>query len=113
MTTLVDMHWGYFLGLSGVLGLDRNQVTDMAEALPDEAGSVLITWWALADQEAPVMGEDMGEHLRLDESPEQWTGSIRLSAQQMAELRPQLGTLATQDDADYFDAGEPDEDGLP
>jgi hypothetical protein len=113
MTTLLQMHWGYFLGLSGMLGLDRNQVTDMAEALPGRDGSVLITWWALADQDAPVMGENMGEHLRLVESPAQWTGTIRLTAQQVAELRPRLGTLATQGDADYFDAGEVDEDGLP
>jgi hypothetical protein len=110
LTTLGHMLWGYYLGLSGELGLNREQVTDMDESPPDEDGDVLITWWALADQSAPGLGQEIGKHARLAGTPEQWTGFIKLSAADMGELRPRLGEMPTQEDADYFDAGEPDDE---
>jgi hypothetical protein len=113
LTTLAEMLWGYYLGLSGQLGLDRNQVTDMDETPPDESGDVLITWWALADQGPPSLGLEIGPHQQLAGSPVQWTGRVKLNASEIGGLRPSLGPIPTQDDADYFDAGEPDEDEVP
>jgi hypothetical protein len=110
MTTRIDMNWGYFLGLSGVLGLDRHQVTEMTESRPDADGDVLVTWWALEDQGSPCLGEELGAHVRLDETPPQWTGQIRLTGAEINGLRPKLSTFPEQEDADYFGAGEPDED---
>jgi hypothetical protein len=113
LTELDIMLWGYYLGLSAELGLDRREVTDMDEALPDVMGDVVVTWWALVDQRPPSLGREIGQHDRIAGSPDQWTGRVKLSAAEIAALRPRLGPLPTQADADYFEAGEPDEDEAP
>ena len=113
LSELESMMWGHNLTLCASVGLNREQVTDMEELPPDEHGSVVLVWWALTDQGAPTLGTDMGSHVRLEGATRLWTGRLRLTTNELADLRPRIGTQPTQEDADWYLAGEPDEDEAP